>query len=1061
LKDGTLPDGSPLPQGVSSFKLERSSIENLFSKEVVARLPSRTVAPLKSGGGVDVRVAASMLGFEDADQMIQALSNSIPKQDYIKAQTDERMKNEYPDLYDDDRDRLKAEAMSYVHDEMGAKVKRMQLEMIAEKAMPVLKEGIRNVARRLPSDRQVKAQAMKIVGSKQVRDVKPIVFLRAERKAAKDAGIALARGDFEAAYKFKEKELFNFELYRASINFNNEYKKRLQKAKKIFKSDEKMAKTHDMDLINAARAMFAEYGIGKQGKTPDEFLSKMRSYDPETYEMISGLIESSMVKANSLEEMSVDDFFAFTDAAFAVVDLAKTSMEHIVDGKALNREDVINDLSNTLGEKTKSSERVGFDRKATKWEETKMALLGVKAHLTRVEQLTEALGGNFKKMFYQPVSDAIVNYKMKRKEKIRKWRDLTLEYSKEQPDVFKEKNIKAEELARTDADGVKRFYTFKTKGDLIGALLHVGNESNKKKLLAGRKWGTMNDDGTINSQAWDSFIKRMHDEGVLVKADWDYIQSVWDLMEEMKPDSQKAHKQMYGYYFSEITAESVVTPFGAYRGGYVPAKADPFLSEDGRIRNDKDAFEKLNNTFMFPTTGRGFTKKRVEHYATPLSIDLKLVGKHIDQSMRFTYIEPTVKSVARIVNDKGFRETMSLFDSTMASEIFIPWLQRAAQQKVTTPGSSRGMDLFWSRLRANAGMNAMFLNVTNALQQFTGWSISMLKVSPKHLRSGFWTYFKSPKASANMVAEKSAFMKSRLDGEMNELMQEMDELLSDPNKYDQFKVFAQKNAYILQSGFQNCVDVVTWIGAYDQSVSQGMDEKTAVREADAAVRTTQGSLNAEDVSRFEVGTPFFRVFSMFYSYFNNLANTLATEGYYKAIRDMGLRKGAGRAMFVYMFGFAIPAVMSEVIVRAMSGKDWDEDDDDDVLDDFAGIFFGSQFRTGTALLPVVGTTAALVYNQFDDAVYNDRLSTSPAISSLESAVVGNAKTVQAIFDEDKDVSPKRATRDFLSAVGLMTGIPTGQLGKTTGYLIDVSEGKAEPAGPVDAVRGAVTGKSPR
>jgi len=182
----------------------------------------------------------------------------------------------------------------------------------------------------------------------------------------------------------------------------------------------------------------------------------------------------------------------------------------------------------------------------------------------------------------------------------------------------------------------------------------------------------MNDDGTINSQAWDSFIKRMHDEGVLVKADWDYIQSIWDLMEEMKPDSQKAHKQMYGYYFSEITAEAVVTPFGTYRGGYVPAKADPFLSEDGRIRNDKDAFEKLNNTFMFPTTGRGFTKKRVEHYATPLSIDLKLVGKHIDQSMRFTYIEPTVKSVARIVNDKGFRETMSLFDPTMASEIFIP-----------------------------------------------------------------------------------------------------------------------------------------------------------------------------------------------------------------------------------------------------------------------------------------------------------------------------------------------------------------------------------------------------
>jgi hypothetical protein len=69
-----------------------------------------------------------------------------------------------------------------------------------------------------------------------------------------------------------------------------------------------------------------------------------------------------------------------------------------------------------------------------------------------------------------------------------------------------------------------------------------------------------------------------------------------------------------------------------------------------------------------------------------------------------------------------------------------------------------------------------------------------------------------------------------------------------------------------------------------------------VRHADSVVREALGSFAPEDLSRFETGTPFQRFFSMFYSFYNTKANMLTTE-VTSTVRNMGLRKGAGRLLY--------------------------------------------------------------------------------------------------------------------------------------------------------------------
>lgn len=479
------------------------------------------------------------------------------------------------------------------------------------------------------------------------------------------------------------------------------------------------------------------------------------------------------------------------------------------------------------------------------------------------------------------------------------------------------------------------------------------------------------------------------------------------------------------------------------------------MVEDAAIRQEQEAVLKGNNSFMFPTTGRGFTKSRVEQYHAPLMLDLKLTGSHIDKVLRFIHIEPRVKEVSRIVMDKKFRASLAELDPTIGQDMLVPWLQRAAQQAVSTPSrgwAGKGLDTFARELRKRAGLQAMFFNVTNTFQQVTGFSIAAVRVKPKYLRNAMWRYIQSPKAFADDVNSKSKFMETRTGTQMVDINQTIEEIALNTSKFDDVRSYVQKHGYFMQSAAQNLVDLTVWAGAYEQAVVDGMAEAEAVRFADSAVRETQGSMAPEDISRFEAGSPFVRLFTMFQGYFNMQANLLGTE-FAKTAREMGLRKGAGRLFYLYVMGFMIPAWMSELIVKAM-GSGIDEDDDEQYLDDLLMSFFTSQFNTATAMFPMAGPAVRTVISAFNDKPYDDRLSLSPVVQSIERSAQAPVSVYNAIVN---DGSKRKAVRDAMSAVGMLTGIPTGIVQRPLSYLADVDEGKADPTGPVDFTRGLISG----
>ena len=142
------------------------------------------------------------------------------------------------------------------------------------------------------------------------------------------------------------------------------------------------------------------------------------------------------------------------------------------------------------------------------------------------------LGYLYNTLFY-PIREALNEYRQQQYVITREYTDLVaaLDFGN------KESKITAYEFDQVSEDSAA--YTFGTDSDglgkveLLGAMLHTGNKSNLKKLLLGRGWGSLNEDGSLNRTHWDAFEKRMQDEGYLTKNDYEFVQAVWDLNQKM------------------------------------------------------------------------------------------------------------------------------------------------------------------------------------------------------------------------------------------------------------------------------------------------------------------------------------------------------------------------------------------------------------------------------------------------------------------------------------------------------------------------------------------------
>lgn len=1062
-RSGRLPGGKngkdPAPA-----HLDRASLIAARGEAVLSRLPHGVY---RNEGGKPQDVLAYELGFDSGDALVDALMREESRRRELRARGDSRSPFDY------DVDTLAEQRMEARHGHLrndGAMYEaaieaahgdaRGEVLAAERRILARMRERHRDVARSTHAELRGRQQAARALQKTSVDD-DPAYYRAAAEKAvgklpvnlarqasrherdeinaALAAEKAVARGDMTAAVKWKHRQSLAFHMAKVAREAAEEIDKTLARFRALAKPDAKLAEgSVDIDHIYAARAILARFGI-LAGERWDfkGWLNKALEADPQSAAELSLTIKTATAEAQNWKTMPLDDLRGLRDVVNNLIQVGRNVKTTEIEGRRRDTDEVITELLDQVADR-RTGEKPGQTSKVTDAERLALKLAGLRAAVTRVEHWARLMDGGsargaFTRYLVRPVTEAIGRYNDAKRQHLRRLLDLI---EPRKADLLASGRISAPELGG---------YTFANKGELLHAIAHTGNASNMEKLLLGRNW---------RHEGWRALINRLAAEGRLTKADFDLVQGLWDLLESMKGAAQQAHRKMYGFYFDEVTARPLQTPFGVYRGGYMPAAVDRMMIEDGQVRADADVLKEQDSATLFPTTGRGFTKTRSDGYTAPLELNLMLLPAHIDKVLRFTHLEPSVKAAARIVMNGRFKSGMHQVDQAVVAEMLIPWLQRVARQSVEKPSTGiagRALDQFARTLRKRAGLQFMAGNIINALQQVTGISSAAVLVRPAALARGLIAYTRSPGQTAADVAAASAFMRSRLEVSTFELVGRIEEAIAEPGKLSALRRFGERHGYFLQQAMQNVVDVVVWLGAHDQALAAGMAPKDAVFEADSAVRRTQGSFAPEDISRFEAGSPFARLFTMFVSYFNTQLNLLGGE-VLTTLREAGWRGGMGRLFSIWFVGLMIPSVAAEALVQAMRGELGDDDDDGEEL---LELFAGAQARYIAALVPGAGQVATMGLNLFNDHWYDDRLSTSPVAATIESTARAPFSLWKALFD---DGLARVAVKDTLTAVGMLTGLPLAQAAKPLGAAADLAQDRAEVDGPLDLARALISGR---
>ena len=999
-----------------------------------------------SDDGLHPDVVADLFGFSSGDELIKKLARAPDPVSEIERLTDQFMVERHADLASPEA--MQEAALDAVHNKARARMVATELAIL-QKAMGSQRMLVK----------QAKAYADRIVGKTTVRDLKPARYEASEAKAAKEAVKLQAQGKTkEAAIQLRNRVLHN-----ATATAVRDANTDVEKARKFFAkialaSNEKNVKRgRDADVVNAINAVLAQYGFStKKEKTALEYLSIVEQYDPEMAGFLKPIVENAMMNAKNWQTMSFDEFMGMRDEIDSLWYMAKRSRQMEVDGKRLDLDEASAMLMERMQQIGIPQDMPGKTSAITPKESAMRSLQYAGALLRRVEQWAEAkdgkFGGAFLRLIFQPVKIAADSYRRDRAIYRKKFKDLVQSL----PDM-KRGTISAPELDYVFGNGDQKV----GMAELLHAVLHTGNESNKRKLLLGGRpdspWASLREDGTLDTGRWDAFMARAVREGLLTKAHFDFAQGIWDLLEETKPLAQKTHREVFGRYFDEVSADQfgIQFPNGeivTYRGGYVPAQVDSRLVNDAAIRELVDS-ENQNMAYSFPATSKGFTKARVE-YNRPLLLNISSLTQHMDKVLLFSHMEPAVRDVNRLLKRTDVSEPLSRIDPAAYSGMLLPWLNRAARQSVETPiTGDGGMARLLTGIRNRSGMGLMFGNISNTLQQITGVSNALTKVKGSHLRRAVATYIASPREMAERVSASSDFMRNRMDNEIAAITEQMNLILLDPTLFEKSKEWTQKHAYFLQSAFDNVMSPIVWTGAYNQAVTEGMTEVDAGRFADGVVRQTQGTTLPEDVSRIETGPAYARVFTQFTNYFNMLANTNVTE-LQKTAQDVGLKKGAGRALGVFFYGVLAPAWIAEAISLSLRGGP-EDDDDDGYLDDWLSQVIGmGTLKMLLAGVPFVGQFANAGIARFNGNPLDDRVSLSPAVSLLESGFGAPYSVYKAIVD---DGDKRKAVRDVATLLTLATGLPFIAAARPVGYLAAVADDKVEPTNVLDFARGTVTG----
>lgn len=847
---------APHPQLGKPLRLDSAAVSELFgtrSKE--ARFLGR--ARVKTGG-LHPDLAASLLGYLNPVEMLTDMRAVPSLAEAVKAETERRMAERYPDPRTDGT--LTDKALAAVG-EREAEVQAIQLRVLARQA-----------GRQASQHRIIKEAARQHIAKLRLRDALPNTFQRASVKAARAVEEALLAGDLRKAYEEKEKQLMNLHLFREASKAQDLAQQKRTQAKAYAKKGAKRerlqkASTENFEVVQPDGSVeyVATQAAAKQAEaagatvTPlfnfleqvDALLAKyefaiprkaIRQQRESLAQFLASLADQSLVvnppewllldraARTNWNELTIGELVDVVDMLRQIDQLAKNKLNVLKDGQWSEfeplRDDLVASIERNAGTARSSNFNVSFGDTIRKWGREWLGWLPADQIARELDGQDEL--GPVQENITTPVQVAGRNALIREKAEHQVLAELIKQfYTPEQLQGMNATSIAIPEIG----DSLTRM-------QMVMLMANLGNEGNRQALLSEAR-------GLWTAETIQAVMQRLEPN------DADFVEALWAWIDHFWPEVAENEAKRTGVAPAKVTGDPYPVRLSdgqirVLKGGYFPLKYDGDLS----IKTSQD---EVGQAFKNMTAGRtakaytpeGHRVERVGSGGRPVKLGFDVVLSHVSDVVRDIVMTDPVNQAWRFLHD---REVQGAFERGNLKELFTAleiWLQDTAE--------GEKLDGSWitsltRRLRVGFTANVMLFNIANSVLNLAG-THPLVVLGKGWAVKGYRAAFDP--ANWQQMYELSAFMReARVESYNKDLALVQDQLEGKPG----WRNAMVTAGFYVHNKTQQFMDAVVWMGAYQKGISLDLDQDQAVTYADQRVVEASGSGVFADRSALERGT---------------------------------------------------------------------------------------------------------------------------------------------------------------------------------------------------------------
>lgn len=723
--------------------------------------------------------------------------------------------------------------------------------------------------------------------------------LRASLRAGREADKAWGQGDRETAIKAKERQIMAHALARESRKIGQEMDKAQRYLRMLLTS-----KQARLNIGNEAMAQIDALLMQADVPRPDKFtpLEATESLDAWQARMADlGYDAVDTAPPKPLLIMMVGQVRDFVDLLKHIDHVGRTENKLLLEGESESVAEAAGEMANGVRiSKPQPLQRSGA-LTPTAMDSVKDSLGSLNNLMLRPEKAMEFydsgdVNGAFHRKLWRPLKQAQYAKADRMKVLMERVNALMETRRKENP-----KGIDKSRYRIADRD--------MTHDHLLAIGLNLGNLDNKTKLMNGYQW-----DEAVISEV----------KSKLTKADWDFIQGMWDTFETLYPELSKIEAKVNGKGLPKVESAPVNTVFGTYRGGYYPLVYDPRNpSVYGRNMKDEGKLDLANISGVVIAPRHSSRKTRVDNVNLPILLDPSLAIKGLESSVHdITHTIP-VMNARKLLNHGGLQGAMVDYYGIDSVKTLQGWLNAISLDK-TQDDPVRVTDRWLKSIRMRATVVALGYRLSTIVAQLGGIPQAMAYLGPKAVVRGFakvylnnWGNITAAWDQCNQMSGEFRHRNTMLDRDVRENMARL------RGKNDPTDII-KKHAFAGIATMDKVMSLGIWHGAFDQHLDNHPgDLAGAIAYADGAITKTQGSGAVMDLAPLMRMNEWAKLFTMFYTPFSAAYGQTS-----HIVRD--LRYGNGKAKARAFQSFMLLS-FSYILPDLLMGRFPDDDDDESVL----------------------------------------------------------------------------------------------------------------------------------